>query len=417
MDYIPILNLIHLNKFIPTGAAKIVMGIGVSYSALSLLVFILKVAGVGLAVLGGPIGTAVSLLAFAFVCVVTGYFVYKSLNSSDKLLSDTGYDANAKEIPPRGGESVPLASHKDDIRSCMLLYDSVPNFSESEFQSIVDAPESLSGRESPRREMSPTAEYSPSADEDPSAWQPARLGLEEAKGAVGAFVVGLAKVGLANTEYVQNGRGDRRWTFARPDLGVEIRVILDRDGRLFFRPHLDATTAQGKAAVMNNAIGFRLDLQTRIFRAAFHVVLRTLEVETNREVILTGEGADATYSQFLALLYGRTAYCINPFGIGATMQAIIGRSALARNADRVYHFDVKETLSLVRKVSDKLDIPLVVLLGFCSPGNFGHRYVTHAEEGESEFDALWRAIHLTAEWEKEIAELEPVELEEFSEEV
>ncbi|MDR0679175.1 MAG: hypothetical protein LBF24_02940 [Puniceicoccales bacterium] len=192
---------------------------------------------------------------------------------------------------------------------------------------------------------------------------------------------------------------DKMWTFFRNDLAMEIHIVLDRNGRLFFRTHLNENTAVGRGAIINNAICNDPGRQIGYFEDAYQALTRTIG-RIAGPITLTGIGPGATYAQCIALRHGRTAFCFNSYGIGPGIRSTFDNVLLARNACNVYHFDIRGHISIARRIADFVDLAFTILLSFCTPGNFGHRFEVIPDENENAAAAIERAVTETARCQK-----------------
>ncbi|MDR0340102.1 MAG: hypothetical protein LBH53_00875 [Puniceicoccales bacterium] len=329
-------------------------------------------------IIGGPIGICVSLLLYILFCTITACYLYASFNNSE-LTWKSGYSIREEEIPPPCNETVlpqnrdvHWAVHASDISRCANL---------------CGLDDNKQGGQNPGA----------------NSWRAA--GAEECEGSLHLpkfkeLMQEYGKMNLCGPRRFRTDRGDIMWVFFRQDLAMEIHVAIDANGRLFFRTHVNEDTPEGRSVVVNNVIGKCIDRQASLFEYAYVALTFTLG-KTYGCPVLTGNGQGASYAQYLALRHGEVAFCFNSFGVGTGMRGTIDSVSLPLNAHNVYHFDVEGRVPLIKRIADFFDLPITVLLFWCTPANFGHRFKIKPRGSESMADAIRDAVAETARLQKE----------------
>ncbi|MDR2668304.1 MAG: hypothetical protein LBB38_04700 [Puniceicoccales bacterium] len=97
-------------------------------------------------------------------------------------------------------------------------------------------------------------------------------------------------------------------------------------------------------------------------------------------ITLTGFELGGSIAQFLALKYGVYAHCFAPIGIGAASQNSLGFPRIAKNAPKVFNYEVR--CSEVGEVAAKVvDGAAYTLVGMQTAGIFGEHYAIDLPPG------------------------------------
>jgi hypothetical protein len=366
-EYVPILNLILNPKQLTAFFRKITSNIFRASTLISLGLFILKCAA-GLAILSGPVGWAISIGIFAFCAIAMGVIIRKSQSNVLSTWNSVGYQCKETKLKPKFqgddiiNHDIHIQDHEETIYSCLDLCD----------QNIWKAENNRTEQSDGKAEMSEIHER-------------------------------LKELNFQPPKLYSDGNGNRLWTFSRENSSLSFQV-LQIGGKVFFHPHIDTNSVQGflvqGRTQLDNVAGFSRGRTDEIFEAAFQETMRAL----GPDVIVTGSGADGTYAQFLALKYGNPAYCFNAYGIGATLQSVIGYDRLARNAKNVFNFTSPKFLSIAQRIAAKIENPLAVALAYRAPGVFARQFRVDDTNHKTATDAIRNGVRETAAWERKNAD-------------
>jgi hypothetical protein len=326
-DYVPILNLLQSAKILKESLRSQLNAILTAISVVSSIgLNILKIVGIATAILTGPIGWLISAGLFALSAVLSAIAYGIANRNPDQTWEMTGYQCNSKPLTPEMFD----AKDKNRIRTTAALC------------------ESLKKSSLPR---------------DRAVAQPYPEIFEQQKDALEA--AGFHFGGVCIDE-----SGNTVQRFHNGKLGVGFALVISPDGNShYFIPQLETNHAR-RITVLANAVGPWSDARTEAFEAAFRAMLTIF----GENVSLAGICEDAIIAQYLGLKYGSPTFCYNAHGIGPVKQEIIGTERIAKNAQYVSHFTIPHLLSRLQKFANGVDMPATILLGYRSPGNFGHRY-------------------------------------------
>jgi hypothetical protein len=327
--YVPILNLLQSEKSLPANVRTVLNWILTSITVISnIILTVLKILGIGIGILSGPIGWAISFGLFA-LSVMLSLIAYKiAAKNPEKTFAETGYQIDS--TPFCAGDF----SHEDRMR----------------IQVSSELCEKLSGERNPPT----TPEY---------IWPIEFLAQKDAL--LGA---GFEFAGKPNSVVLEDGRSVSLRRFRHAGLGIGFAVAEDSDRNKYFIPTFDTDHAERMAALASAICPWK-DARTEAFEAAFQIAL----VACGDDIIPTGSYAEGASAQYLGLKYGCRTYCYNPYGIGPTHQQIIGQARMAQNAPKVFNFSARELQTPLQKFFDAIDLAITVLAGYTTLGNFGYR--------------------------------------------
>jgi hypothetical protein len=319
---------------------------GISIAS-NIILFVLKFLGIGVAILSGPIGWAISAGLFA-LSMVLSLIAYK--------IASRDPEANFKKT---GYQLDPAPFHTDDF--------STDNQRHIRFTSELC--EKLSQKERPQ--PMPIC-----------AW-PNQLTDQQAAlhGAGFEFAGGSEKITFDDGRIIAVHR------FHNTDLGIGFAIAVDTNGGTYFVPTVDTNHSERMAALACAACPWK-DARTEAFDTAFQIILTAY----GDDVALTGSYIGGMFAQFLGLKYGCATFCYNPYGIGPVHQQIIGSARMAKNAPQVFSFTERKSQTWLQKFANATDLPLSFLTSYQSPGVFGRRWTVPHLRGSGVFGATRAAM-------------------------
>jgi hypothetical protein len=328
--YIPLMNLLQSEKSLMPEVRTTLNWVLTGISVASNIIFIvLKLLGIGIAILSGPIGWAISAGLFA-LSIVISIVAYKIANKDpDAVFQKTGYQVKSKQF------QADRFSPEDQMR--------------------IRVTSQLCKR-------LPPLEGLPVATERtwPVALMDRREALREA---------GFELMDGPDMITLEDGRDVAIHQFQNIGLGVGFTIAVDPAGDTYFIPQIATGHSERMAALACAACPWK-DARTEAFEAAFQSIL----MAHGDNVIPTGNYIGGMYAQYLGLKYGCKTFCFNPYGIGPVHQQIIGQDRMARTAPEVFNFVARGLQTSLQKFSDAIDLPLTFLTGYQTPGTFGNRY-------------------------------------------
>jgi hypothetical protein len=328
--YVPFLNLLQSDKSLPIGVRTTLNWLLTSISIISNVVFtVLKVAGIGIAILSGPIGWAISLGLFA-LSVVISLIAYKiAAKDPEGTFNKAGYQVNSSQFDADNF----LDEDRTRIRVSSELCEKLSEMESPQTVSECAWPEKLMGQQDALREA------------------------------------GFKFAGGSDTITLDDGRSVAVQQFQNISLGISFAIAVDPDGSTYFVPALATNHSERMAALACAACPWK-DARTEAFDAAFQSVLMAY----GDDVIPTGDHIGGMFAQFLGLKYGCETFCYNPYGIGPIHQQIIGMERMAKNAPQVFNFTVRKLQTPLQRFSDAIDLPLTLFTSYQTPGTFGRRF-------------------------------------------